>query len=140
MPKGKETLKVIDGGKDKAPLNNELKKFTSLRAEVEAKLEANEAKFSAAEMGLGKEAELGEEYVGFLEEMKSRIENDEAYNAYDPFNKVYLTGGIKSQNQLQKYLGALTAIHEELEDLDSQFDIGLESGRIGSTVDDIMAA
>ena len=135
-----EKPKAVERGKDKAPSNNELKQFTSLRAEVEAKLEASEAKFSAAEMGVGQEATLGAKFLRLFEDVKRRAEAKEAYNAYDPYNKVYLTGGIKSQDQFQKYQFDLIGTHSELEELEAQFDIELESGRTGNEIDDVLAA
>jgi len=107
-PKTPETLapklrlKKAVGGKDDNLSGKELGRFTSLRAEVEAKMEATDAKFSAAEMGVGTEATLGAKFLRLFADIKKRAERTEAYNAYDPFNKVYLTGGIKTQDQLQE--------------------------------------
>lgn len=136
----RQKLHIVEGGKGKeAPSNSDLKEFSRLRQELEVKATEVEARFEAAQMGEGTEKLLGQKYSAMFGRVKNRMEKDPAVNCYDPYNRVYLEE-IKTGNVLRKYAKALTDYHEELNDLDTDFDVELLRGRSGDDVREVLAA
>lgn len=138
--KEKTKLRVVEGGKGKEkPSNPELKGFTNLRQEIAILAEALDAKFSAAEMGEGSEKALGKKYSGLLSDLVGEMDTEEAYKAYDPYHRVFMTE-IKTGAQLAKYMSVLSDAQAGLDELESEFDIELERNRSGDDIRNALAA
>lgn len=133
-------LHVVEGGKGKEkPSNPELKGFTDLRQEIAILAEALDAKFSAAEMGEGSEKVLGKKYYRLLSDLIAEIEQEEAYQAYNPYHRVFMKE-IKTETQLAGYMSVLSDTQARLDELESEFDIELEQNRSGDDIRNALAA